>query len=114
MGQLRFDFDKSVDKEIPFPDVTPINNKPLKEIDMKACAKYCAVAYNKFLAILTEKQILGKSSQGRYTPFQKYLQLGWFIQRGVMVDRKGFRGTVQKVTVTPLGYNEIKKIINGK
>ncbi len=114
MNQLRFDFDKEKNPELPFPDVTPINNKVLKEITMQQAAKYCGVSYKKFLSVLTSKQILGKSVQGRYLPFQKYLGLRWFIQRGEMVDRKGFRGLVQKVTVTPLGYTEIKKILHGE
>ena len=114
MTQMRFDFDKEKNPELPFPDVTPINNKVLKEITMQQTAKYCGVSYKKFLSILTSKQILGVSNQGRYLPFQKYLGLRWFLQRGEMIDRKGFRGIVQKVTVTPLGYTEIKKIINGE
>jgi phage antirepressor YoqD-like protein len=111
---MRFDFDKEKSPELPFPDVTPINNKVLKEITMQQTAKYCGISYKKFLSILVSKQILGMSSDGRYLPFQKYKSLQWFIQRGIMLDKAGFRGLIQKVTVTPLGYTEIKKIIHGE
>lgn len=115
MGQMRFDFDKKdIQPEIPFPNVKPKNEKHLKEITLNQTSKYCGISHKKFLKILVDKQILGKNNTGRYLPFQKYIQLRWFIQRGEMIDKNGFRGLVQKVSVTPLGYKEIKDIIHGE